>query len=191
MIGKTFQPGAQGEGMPGQSRPSQGSGVQEAIKVLSLRLPKVVGAQAAAPHALLQGAGSGGSRVDSIVNQVMSRIMPQGQPSPTPMTQMPMTQGPSFSGSAQPSYQPQAQPAFSPFLGQAPRVVIGEQNPPPRYPGQVQTDGGAGQPPAMIDTLPPNFTVPSLPAPIPDVFGWRRNQGSGGGTPFDRDPFSI
>src|SRR5688572_24228692 len=99
--GVNFQPGGmQGDDPNAQGkRPSAGSGVQEAIKVLSLRLPKVVGAQASVPQALLQGAGSGGSRVDSVVNQVLSRMMPTGQPQQTPTAQVPQQQsGPSFSG---------------------------------------------------------------------------------------------
>ena len=80
---------------PGQGDPAQGikkkpdQGVQEAIKVLSLRLPRVVGAQAMAPAPLLNSQGSGGNpRVDSVVNQVLSRLMPTGDSgikTPAPM----------------------------------------------------------------------------------------------------------
>ena len=84
MFGVNFQPGyGNGNDQQRESRPSGGSGVQEAIKILSLRLPKVVGAQAAAPMALLTSQGSGGNpRVDGVVNQVLSRmgVMKPGQP---------------------------------------------------------------------------------------------------------------
>jgi hypothetical protein len=168
MIGVNFQPGG-GQDLQAQNqqRPSPGSGVQEAIKVLSLRLPKVVGAQAAAPMALLGGSGTGGSRIDSVVNQVLSRIMPTGQPQQTPTAQIPS--GPSFSGDGQssapqmPSWpwnneqQPQQAKPWSPPPGFNPRVLIGGPLPPkPGMPGGV--DASAGFPIGMIDELPQGFT---------------------------------
>lgn len=182
MIGVNFQPGAQGDGsQPGQARPPQGSGVQEAIKVLSLRLPKVVGAQGATPQALLQGQGSGGSRVDSIVNQVLSRIMPAGQPQGMPRPQPQanlsapsMPSGPSFTGAAQPNYQPQAPtPSYSPMLGQTPRIIVD----PTHQQGDftVGRDGRTvGPPPGSIVAPTPNFNIPALPSALPDMFGWSR-----------------
>lgn len=84
-IGVSFQPGAyqgngQQNGQNGQG-PLGGGAVQEAIKILSLRLPKVVGAQAAAPSMLLTSAGSGGNpRVDSVVDRIMRRMLPGSAP---------------------------------------------------------------------------------------------------------------
>src|SRR3990167_1200363 len=77
--GVSFQPGQSGS-RGTQSRPSSANtGIQEAIKLLSLRLPRVVGARAMAPQALLESAGSGGNpRVDSVVSQVMRRMFPTG-----------------------------------------------------------------------------------------------------------------
>src|SRR5688572_7007220 len=84
--GVNFQPGALDQDQQ-RRRQSGGSanGVQEAIKVLSLRLPKVVGAQAAVPAPLMRGGGSGGDpRIDSIVQSVLSKMFPgQGGPAPT------------------------------------------------------------------------------------------------------------
>jgi hypothetical protein len=82
--GLTFQPGTDPdnwERTDGRvARPNSG-GVQEAIKILSLRLPKVVGAQAPAPMPLLTSQGSGGNpMIDSVVNQVMARV--QAPPDP-------------------------------------------------------------------------------------------------------------
>src|SRR5688572_14678794 len=115
--GVNFQPGG-GQDLTQERPRNAGSGVQEAIKVLSLRLPKVVGAQAAVPMPLMQSQGGGGNRVDSVVNQILSRIMPTGQPQSQPMAglapqpQQQAPQGaPSFSGSAQPNYsQPSGPP---------------------------------------------------------------------------------
>lgn len=170
--GVNFQPGG---GDPNQQQRSPGAGVQEAIKVLSLRLPKVVGAQAAVPMPLLTSQGSGGNRVDSVVNQILARIMPTGQPQSQPMATMAPQQpqapqgAPSFSGSATPQYTPPQRPAGPPALpawpwgGQMPRVIIGG---PPTTGTDAQLSGGFGPPsgtdtpsapPGMIGTLPPNW----------------------------------
>ena len=160
MIGVNFQPGA-ANGEQASPKPQGQQGVQEAIKVLSLRLPKVVGAQAGAPQALLQGTGSGGSRVDSVVNQVMSRIMPQGQPSQPPMANL---SGPSFSGDARPTYQPQQMPQWTPPQGFNPRVVL--PSPVPQGDFTIGPDGRPTGPPAgsIVEPAPPvNFPLPSAP----------------------------
>ena len=200
--GVNFQPGGQ-PGDPSQSRPS--SVVQEAIKVLSLRLPKVVGAQAAAPQALLSGSGSGGSRVDSVVNQVLSRIMPTGQPAQPPTATMPPrtvgpqsgeshTGRPSFSGGSSP--QAPAMPSW-PWTGQAPQQ---EQpwSPPAGFNPRVVIEGPSGQGDFMTGPggapigVPSPFQDGSQPpatiAPSPDfdlierLLGNLFTGGGGGGT---------
>ena len=186
MIGVNFQPGANGEnGENGNGRPSSGSGVQEAIRILSLRLPRVMGAQGVAPMPLLTSQGSGGNpRVDSIVNQVLSRVMPGQQP---PMLSQPtssaMGGGPSFSGTPQQHY-PQTQAPWSPPPGFTPRVVVDSpRGQPPRWPGQSGTDadlGGGGQPPGMFEPLP-NVPLPTPPVPNFDEPIWRRPDYYGGG----------
>ena len=159
--GVNFQPGGGQQGDPAEARRQGRSGVQEAIRILSLRLPKVVGAQAAVPQALLTGTGSGGSRVDSVVSQVLSRVLPTGQPQQTPTATMPGGPSqPSFSGDAgsptsapampswpwtsQPTVQPQ-QP-WTPPAGLRPRVAIKS----PFDQGDFNSDDGAdpigGQP---------------------------------------------
>lgn len=133
MIGVNFQPGQNGNGYDprGNGAPSAGNGVQEAIKVLSLRLPKVVGAQGVAPQGLLESMGGGGSRVDSVVNQVLSRMFPTGGGQMPPMQMasfgtMPEAPGnaPSFSGSAQPAYGGLKQPAPIDRAYSSPRVIV-------------------------------------------------------------------
>lgn len=191
--GVSFQPGGVQQGDPRQPQQPRSSGVQEAIKILSLRLPKVVGAQSAAPQALLGSQGSGGNRVDSVVNQVLSRIMPTGQPgSPPVSTTMPVPprtqpqapQGaPSFSGDAPASYAPPAMPnwPWTPPQGFSPRVVV--DNPVGQGDFMTGPDGRpiGGQPPALIGELPSGF-VP--PAPdfdlITRVLGGLFNGGGGG-----------
>lgn len=79
--GISFQPGSLDERQDElHRRQGTAQGVQEAIRVLSLRLPKVVGAQALAPSALLASPGADGNRgVDSLVEKVLSKIFPTRQ----------------------------------------------------------------------------------------------------------------
>lgn len=55
-IGRSFQPGGDQGGPQGASRPP----VQEAVRLMSLRLPQVLGAQAPTPQSLMQGMGGAG-----------------------------------------------------------------------------------------------------------------------------------
>lgn len=163
--GIAFQPGAeQADQQQAQGRSaSPSNNVQEAIKVLSLRLPKVVGARSVAPSPLLSSQGSNGnSRVDSVVNSVMSRMFPtQGGPAaPSPML-------PS-ANPMQPAQSQPAQPDFLQSLGRTPRVVIespfghgdsmfgpdGRPSPSPN--GLPGVDGGSGFQPATIAEPPPD-----------------------------------
>lgn len=57
-FGYSFMPGQNGD--QAQQRPQAGGGPQSAIQMLSLRLPRVLGAQAMAPGALLNSQGGGG-----------------------------------------------------------------------------------------------------------------------------------
>lgn len=71
MIGQTFAPTG---GDPTQ-RPSGPSGAQDAIKILNLRYPRVQGAAAPAPQALLEGAGSAGLPQQNAVNPTIEAIL--------------------------------------------------------------------------------------------------------------------
>ena len=198
MIGVNFQPGSnQDNGQNGQARPPA-SGVQEAIKVLSLRLPKVVGAQGVTPMPLLTSQGAGGNpRVDSVVNQIMQRIGPMPQQAPAPQTA-----GPSFGGEVGGMYStppsmpnwptPPQQPPQQTYP--APRIVVDNGlNLPPRWPGQAHVDpGGPIGGPGMIAPIPqPNptpwsptnpdpTTPPPPPAPSPDLMEQLRRLLDGG-----------
>jgi hypothetical protein len=173
MLGVSFQPGSQDFGQQeGQGRPSAGSGVQEAIRVLSLRLPRVVGAQSPASMPLLTSQGSGGNpMIDSIVNQILSRVPQQGRPQ-APMQQrsaVPDFSGPSFSGASQPSYQepqtfqPQQQQTQGPSFTRTPLFKFQEPVPPPQP-----------EPPQAPSA--PNFG----PSPVPS---WQ--------PPLDQGPFTT
>lgn len=173
MIGVSFQPGQNGQqnGQAG-SQPT-GGGVQEAIKVLSLRLPKVLGAQAAVPMPLLTSQGSGGNpRVDSIVQQILARIMPQGPAMPMQPAGMP-----SFGNKPQ-----QQAPLPSPWS--TPNIVIGN---PPTY--GTDANLGGNTPPGMIAGPPPqmpNFNQPTPPpnwGQIGSLLG-----GSYGGSQPEKEP---
>jgi hypothetical protein len=167
----------------GQSRPSAGSGVQEAIRVLSLRLPRVVGAQSAASMPLLTSQGSGGNpMIDSIVNQVLSRVPQQGRPQgpPQPRSSVPDFSGPSFSGAAMPQYQPE--PTFQAYQPQAqpqPQGPNFTKAPLFRFYEPPQTP----QPEDPQGALFPNFNPPTGPDPR-----WMPQPDQG---PFTTENYSI
>lgn len=147
MIGVNFQPGSGSGGGSGQRRDGNQAGVQEAIKVLSLRLPKVVGAQGIASAPLLQSAGSDGNRVDSVVNSILGRMFPTGQGEPpsnvpsfgTAPAQMGESSG---YGTAAPNY---SVPNFGEYGRQAARPNVTQINPWSTVPRIIS--GGNGQNP--------------------------------------------
>lgn len=160
--GVSFQPGQ--NGATGQQGKPKTNGVQEAVKVLSLRLPSVVGARAIAPQALLQSPGSGGNpRVDSVVSQVMGRMFPTGgAPAPSaPAAPMMPPNAPQFSGGGMPGNTPLSSmmppEAFPTGAAQAPRITPINEGP---RPTEVQpTPAGQmlppGAPKQQIDVVPP------------------------------------
>jgi len=157
--GVSFQPGQSGAmGTQDKPKSSANTGVQEAIKVLSLRLPKVVGARAMAPQALLESPGSGGGRVDSVVSQVMGRMFPTGAPAPSaPMmpSAAPEASSPAITGSVTPNT-PLAsmvpQEAFAPSVARAPRISPINEPGVPGAPGEVPRTAPA---PQQIDYMQP------------------------------------
>jgi len=149
IAGVNFQPGQPTAGTP--VRPKTGNSVQEAIKILSLRLPKQVGPNATAPAALLNAQGSGGNtRVDSVVNTVLGRYLPGGAgagqaPPSAPM--IPTGAGSTFSPGSNGTPPPNMPLAdFFPSIARAPRIT------PADAPGQ------------RIDVVPPARPAPE-PAP--------------------------
>lgn len=145
--GVNFQPGQ--TGATSQVRPKQGNSVQEAIKILSLRLPKQVGPNALAPAALLNAQGSGGnSRIDSVVNTVMGRMFPTGDaPAAAPM--VPSAASPI---AADGNTRPAGNTPLSSMMPTNYQPAMG--NPTPRI--------------RPVDTPDPNGSFPATP-PGPDV----------------------
>ena len=157
--GVNFQPGAQAGTQ--RVRPKSGNSVQEAIKILSLRLPTQVGPNALAPAALLNAQGSNGnSRIDSVVSTVMGRMFPQGQPEQPPQPLVPSASSPmpasapQFSGDSRPADTTplsSMMPTGTPEAVRVPRITAARQGPTPG-PGPVpQTP----LPPQPIDVTPP------------------------------------
>lgn len=181
--GVSFQPGSLED--PSQRRTGTGNGsqqgVQEAIRVLSLRLPKVMGSQAPVAAPLLTAPGSGGApHVDSIVQQVLQRYLPNDQ-SPAPSAPMvgpsmapsytpaaPTLPGPSFSGEQQGPRR--EMPSFSepaPMRIQMPRVVMaGAYGPSPDTSGPPAAEGNPF--PAVDGSNEPSGAM----APAPDLRGY-------------------
>jgi len=182
--GVNFQPGQQAGNA--QLRPKASNSAQEAIKILSLRLPKQVGPNALAPAALLNAQGSGGNpRVDSVVSQVMGRMFPQGQPEqpPQPMVpSMPGANAPQFGGDSRPAgntplssmmptaqapQQPTRAPRITPIEGRAPGITFENPAPPNMNPSEWPSQT---PPPPPGSTFDGNYTRwPTAPAPtVPD-----------------------
>lgn len=163
--GVSFQPGADyGQRPNGEGRPSGGSGVQEAIRILSLRLPRVVGAQSVAPMPLLTSMGSGGDpRIDRLIDQVMSRMLPPQSGSPAPV--MPGASGmPGMSGFSGPTGPTFSGPSAPPYQRPAPPEPVGR----PRRAPHVSLGTGPGSPPEPVQEPPSiDYANPQRPALTP------------------------
>lgn len=96
--GKTFQPRALGN----DQQRNRMTPVQEAIKLLSLRLPTTVN-RGLAPQALLQGPGGGGMGGGAQVLQMLQRLLqPQGSSVRLPQFPTAPTAAPPMPQSSQP-----------------------------------------------------------------------------------------
>lgn len=88
-IGLSFQPGAEDE-----EQKKRASMIPQAIKVLSLRLPRILGAQAPTAEALLRpqaGSGGGGPMANAVVQSILRSMgtpgaAPQAAPMQAPIT---------------------------------------------------------------------------------------------------------
>lgn len=151
------QPPGEEQG-PGGAAPV--SPLQSAIQMLSLRLPRVVGANALAPQALLQGGGGGGAGLSpEVLQMILQRLRligggagPVGLPGPEAT---PLTRGPGgFGGGGMigPGA-PVSGPAPTPRIGYTPPGA----GPMPPPPGPMPMGGSAIAPSPM----PP----PPLPTP--------------------------
>lgn len=186
--GVNFQPGMMGPN-GSQPRPKSGNSVQEAIKILSLRLPKQVGPNALAPAALLNAQGSNGNpRVDSVVSQVMGRMFPQGQPespaagaSGAPVlgpsagenSTMPVSSPIRFDGSTRP---PDNTPLSSMMptdpvpVARAPRITPAKQGPLP------VPEPPSPLPPQEMEAMAPTATAEPTQDPWADLMAMLRRK---------------
>lgn len=160
--GLSFQPQADANGNGASATPP----VQQAVKLLSLRLPSVVGARAIAPQALLESPGSagaggpGGMTGDALVawlkkllQQSQAPVPPQAQSVLQPsMSQVP-TFGPSAGGGG--VERTGAEGSGATAMSQ-PRLQVPLASAPPSY--------SAPGPPRVI----PGGEVPIAPSPIPE-----------------------
>ena len=177
MMGVSFDPASEDQQRTTGTTPPP-TGVQEAIRVLSLRLPRVVGANAVAPSALI-GSPGGSGRVDSIVQQVLSRYFPTGAgaapagpggPPPAPVLSAPRPTMPSPGGPRVPQKLPSMPTLDRPAdrgYNNVPRVIV-------EKPGGNVTRTGAPDfvvPPATIAPAPqwPNYGPPVEPRREPGI----------------------
>ena len=166
--GLSFMPGGDNAGgNANRQDEARVTPAQEAIKLLSLRLPSVVGARALAPNTLMQSpggaglAGPGGMSVDAMI-EWLRRQMQQSQ-AQTPPQAAPMFQPPSAGGSPSP-WQPRQDgtPRARVAAGQA--GGAGATPPPP-----VVRPGDEPKPPPLVPEAGPSSPpqVLSLPEPEP------------------------
>ena len=165
--GLSFMPGGDNAGgNANRQDEARVTPAQEAIKLLSLRLPSVVGARALAPNTLMQSpggaglAGPGGMSVDAMI-EWLRKQMQQSQAS-TPPQAATLFQPPSAGGAPSPSQprqdgtpvsrqqsqrgQPQPMSAFPP----PPVVRPGDEpKPPPLVP-----EAGPSSPPQVLSLEP-------------------------------------
>ena len=158
-FGVSFLPGSQnqqnGTGMSG--RPASQSPMQEAVKILSLRLPKFYGSQSLAPAPLLQAAGGMGQPAarGNVTAQALAGLA--GLPPSMALPQMAAPVLPSGGGGTETTsgwasrerdinrpLAPATEPNQSLFDGGTGFNPIPSQPPPPRFIPGSETGGGEG-----------------------------------------------
>ena len=167
-FGVSFLPG----GDANYSRESGASPapMQEAIKVLSLRVPRVVGASPLAPLALLQSQGGGGLPA-GILEALLRRLMPPsaGTPAATPPVPTTTPASPMMAPAGVGPAVTAAPAGVGPTVSGAPSAVTPAAATPPVLPGLTSS----GPPPVKVTAgvQEPLETLPSAPpaAPAPDV----------------------
>ena len=153
-FGLSFVPGQPKEaGSPSGGGPlGQSSPVQQAIQMLSLRLPRVLGAQGLAPSALMQAPGGAGLGAPPQLEQILQALFGFGLRSPS--------LAPSgLVGGQAPPMRPSAPPPL-------PRIEAGVRGPaiPGQRPGVPPLPNSGGWPPASPTLPTPAYTpVPGRP----------------------------
>jgi hypothetical protein len=145
--------------------------IQEAIKVLNLRLPSVVGARALAPAALLHAPGGAGLATGGMnLEEFLRRLFGQGRPGPR--AALPNRPGvPSL---------PLTLPSPSPSFSSAPPPRIGPGQTPEGVPS-VPTPPVAGT--TAGETIP-IVPMPPPTAPLPPILSPGNPRGMPAGVPL-------
>lgn len=162
-LGVNFAPGSREEQQPQPQQP-----LQEAIKLLSLRLPQVVGANSPIPAPLLQGQGSmgqgdqTGNPLLDMLRRLLGGMAPQqdmmGVGAPNMMGMPGPPQGPGRTGRGVPMPEPGPLPLPGPFPNPKPRVIPIE-NPPQAGPGPMTSPWSQPEPdiPDIDRQMPPMY----------------------------------
>ncbi len=167
-FGVSFVPNAQG-GNPDKIKDGANvNPIQQAIRFLSLRLPARISGAPIAPQALLQGAGGAGlPSVDSVVAQIMKRIVPTGAPGetaagPVATPTVPQQQGMQApSGSFSVTSPTQGVLSKSPLAQMAGQPIRPTTNVAPTPTPTPRFEGGGSRP----DMQPGPIFVPNTPSP--------------------------
>jgi hypothetical protein len=189
-LGHPFAPTMGAADDPQAARLRKRTPVQQALQTLSLRLPRVIGAEGIVPQALMGRGGGAGGQTDQSFSQMSDLIKAMtGGSEPAPAYEAPRfsgggpTQEPTYGG--EPSYEvPEpGEPGYVPPGGgmyQAPTPAPAPQLPPPptftmAQPGDPNYVGGGG-----VDagtSPPPQQTPPQYQNPPPNQGGYYGGQG--------------
>jgi hypothetical protein len=131
--------------------PKNGSlaGVPQAIQVISMQLPRLLGARPVAPGSLLGSQGGGGNPVvqSALLQTILKSLgLPGGTAGPGPVQPTPNERGPELPSPFTPPSDPGV-PSAPPSMSWDPRIVFGP-------------DPSRGNPGGAVDRRPPPFTSP-------------------------------
>lgn len=160
-LGLSFQPQAANSTDEANGSGQHSAPVQEAIRLISLRLPSVTGARGISPQAILaQGGGQGSALSQRLGGDVATQLMSGFAPSSQKRDLLDMVFRLYAGGGT--SSSPSSQPERSTVRVSGGALTPGAKRQPPRGPGVSVTAGVQG-PDDVSTTLPP----PSSPAPTP------------------------
>ncbi len=181
-LGTSYSPLSQED--PTQRKPLAGRPVQEAIKMLSLRMPRVQGAQALAPSALLNAPGSQGMSMEALrkllqqlsgggaatpASAAAPSLAPPSLPSPAvpslAPTFPPTPATPSYGGMA-PTLAPPAAPSFAP--APTPAIPAAPSLAPAETSASWMSPPPAPPPPPEPTPTPAPWVPPTAPTPTPE-----------------------
>lgn len=165
-LGYSFDPGAGQAGQQDQGERGNFGGLspQQAVKLLSLRIPERPAASAIAPQALLQSQGAAGMPMNAMIQQLMRAFMPGlqagaaagGPPSPRVIPGLNSGEGPyqpdlSVNTQAQPSAPSLVPPNLDELLARYREMV-----PTGGFTGGLFGPGTSPQPTASAPSAPPS-----------------------------------